>query len=83
LRALIGELGSRVVVYIGDDVGDIPAYAAVLSLRESGAVGGLTVAVVDPADSDVPALVAAGADLVLDGPVAVVAWLSGIAEMLQ
>ena len=82
LRALVAELGARVVVYIGDDVGDLPAYAAVESLRESGGIDGLTVAVVDPADVDVPAIVGEHADLVLDGPVAVVAWLGGIAEML-
>jgi trehalose 6-phosphate phosphatase len=82
LRALIDELGARVVVYIGDDVGDLPAYGAVAALREARVIDGLTVAVVDPADGDVPATVADQADLVLEGPTAVVAWLTGIAEML-
>ncbi|HEX7738459.1 MAG TPA: trehalose-phosphatase [Marmoricola sp.] len=82
LTALVAETAARVVVYIGDDVGDLPAYSAVETMRGSGAIEGLTVAVVDPADSDVPALVADRADLVLDGPTAVVAWLGGIAELL-
>lgn len=82
LRALIDDVRARIVVYVGDDVGDLPAYAAVEALRESGAIDGLTVAVVDPTDGDVPAIVADHADLVLEGPVAVVAWLGGIAEML-
>jgi trehalose 6-phosphate phosphatase len=83
LRQLAAELGSRAVIYVGDDLGDLPAYAAVEQLRREGGVAGLTVASVDLADSDVPPEVAASADLVLDGPTAVVAWLAGLASMLS
>jgi trehalose 6-phosphate phosphatase len=83
LRALIDEVGARVVVYIGDDLGDLPAYDAVDTLRGSGEITGLTVASVDPADADVPPEIAARADMVLDGPIAVVAWLGGLLAMLS
>jgi trehalose 6-phosphate phosphatase len=82
LRRLVDELGSRTVVYIGDDLGDLPAYDAVDLLRDEAGIVGLTVASVDPVDTDVPTTVAARADLVLAGPTAVVAWLSGLVEML-
>jgi trehalose 6-phosphate phosphatase len=83
LRALIDETGARVVVYVGDDLGDLPAYDVIDTLRRTGEIVGLTAASVDPADADVPAEVAARADLVLDGPVAVVAWLGGLLAMLS
>jgi trehalose 6-phosphate phosphatase len=82
LRRLVAERGSRTVIYVGDDLGDLAAFAAVEQLRRDGTVIGLTVASVDPADSDVPPEVAERADLVLGGPTAVVAWLAGIASML-
>jgi trehalose 6-phosphate phosphatase len=83
LRQLAAELGSRTVIYVGDDMGDLPAYAVVDQLRRDSGVAGLTVASVDPADSDAPPEVAARADLVLAGPTAVVAWLAGLAAMLN
>ncbi|HVW80882.1 MAG TPA: trehalose-phosphatase [Mycobacteriales bacterium] len=82
LETLASELGSRTVVYAGDDLGDLPAYDAIDRLRHEG-ITGLTVASVDPADHDVPAEVAARADLVLPGPAAVVAWLAELAAMLN
>jgi trehalose 6-phosphate phosphatase len=82
VRRLVTELGSRIVIYIGDDLGDLAAYDAVDHLRRDGEVVGLTVASVDPADADVPPEVGKRADLVLGGPTAVVAWLAGIASML-
>jgi trehalose 6-phosphate phosphatase len=83
LRSLVAELGSRTAIYVGDDLGDLAAYAAVEGLRRDGEVIGLKVASVDPADADVPPEVAARADLVLAGPTAVVAWLGGLASMLD
>lgn len=81
IRRLASELGSRAVIYIGDDLGDLPAYDAVEALRAEG-VAGLKVASVDPGDRDVPPEVAERADLVVAGPTAVVAWLAGIAAMI-
>lgn len=82
VRALVESTGARVVIYVGDDLGDLPAYDAIDSLRADGAIAGLAVASVDPHDADVPPQVAERADMVLDGPTAVVAWLAGIAAML-
>jgi trehalose 6-phosphate phosphatase len=82
LRGLADELRPRTVIYIGDDLGDLPAYDAVDALRRERGVVGLTVASVDPADPDVPPTVAERAELVLAGPTAVVAWLAGLAAML-
>lgn len=83
LRALVEAVGARVVVYVGDDLGDLPAYDALDALRDVGTIAALKVASVDPSDADVPPEVAARADLVLDGPTAVVAWLSGLVAMLS
>jgi trehalose 6-phosphate phosphatase len=83
LRRLIAELGSRTVIYVGDDLGDLAAFAAVEELSRDGGVIASKVASVDPADADVPPEVAARADLVLAGPTAVVAWLGGLASMLS
>lgn len=83
LRALIEHTGARVVIYVGDDLGDLPAFDAVAALCSAGTIRGLAVASVDPDDTDVPQEVAAAADMVLEGPVAVVAWLAGIAAMLD
>lgn len=76
VRRLVEESSANAVVYVGDDLGDLPAYDAVDSLREGGTVG-LTVASVSGPDA--PAQLAARADLVLDGPEAVVAFLHDLA----
>jgi len=84
LRGLIHDVRASTVVYVGDDVGDLPAFRVVAELRESGAIDGLAVAAIsyDSATSDeVPAELREAADLVLPGPDAVVAWLAGIAAM--
>ena len=78
VRRLVEEAGATVVLYVGDDLGDLPAYDAVDGLREQGVVG-LTVASVG---ADAPSELAARADLVLDGPEAVVAFLADLAAAL-
>jgi trehalose 6-phosphate phosphatase len=83
LRALIESTAARVVIYIGDDLGDLPAYDALHELRGTGTITGLAVASVDPHDVDVPPQVSERADMVLDGPIAVVAWLAGLDAMLS
>jgi trehalose 6-phosphate phosphatase len=82
LRELIETVGARTVVYLGDDLGDLPAYALIEELSAAGAIVGMTVASVAPGDPDVPAEPAERADAVLGGPTAVVAWLAGIAALL-
>ena len=63
--------------YLGDDLGDLPAFAA---LAHAATVGGtVTVAVAVADDESAPAVLEA-ADLVLDGPVeafAALRWLAG------
>jgi trehalose 6-phosphate phosphatase len=80
LRELVAELGVTTVIYVGDDVGDLPAFRAVAELRAAGQAG-LAVAAVSRAE-EVPAELRAAADLELPGPVAVVAWLADIAAQL-
>lgn len=74
VRRLADGWGS--VCYLGDDVGDLPAYDEIERLRADG-VPGFTVASVS--GDDVPAELAERADLVLAGPAAVVAFLAALA----
>ena len=75
VRALAAHLGARQVIFAGDDLGDLPAFAAVEDLRESG-LGGLLIC---SASAEQDALVAR-ADIVLDGPDAVADWLEALAD---
>ncbi len=71
IRRLVERFRPRHVVYIGDDVGDLPAFAAVHALDPAGwavAVG----------SAEVPA-VAAAADVVLDSPAAALDLLIALA----
>ncbi|MPY46665.1 trehalose-phosphatase, partial [Streptomyces phyllanthi] len=67
LREYVREVGAEVVVYAGDDLGDLPAFAAVEELRAEGVPGLL----VCSGSSEVTEL-AKRADVVVDGPVGVV-----------
>jgi trehalose 6-phosphate phosphatase len=82
LRGLVADLGARTVIYVGDDVGDLPAFRAVSAMRAMDDIEGLAVAAIVPDAADVPADLRDAADLVLPGPDGVVAWLAGIAAML-
>lgn len=62
VRALAA--GCAIAVYVGDDVGDLPAFAALDSL----AAEGLWVAKVAAGGDELPEAVASAADLVVDGP---------------
>ncbi|MBV9486175.1 MAG: trehalose-phosphatase [Frankiaceae bacterium] len=86
LRRLIEDLGPDTVIYVGDDLGDLPAFREVVDLREAGAIAGLCVAAVERGPGGVdtgPAEVRAQADLVLPGPEGVVGWLSGLLAMMR
>jgi trehalose 6-phosphate phosphatase len=82
LRSLIDDAAAATVIYIGDDVGDLPAYDVVDELAGLGRISGLTVASAELIGSDAPPEVADRAGLTLAGPTAVVAWLAGIAATL-
>lgn len=67
--------GYGVVAFFGDDLGDLPAFAALDAL----AAGGVTVARVAVTDEETAPEVAAAADLVVAGPHAAAALLDALA----
>lgn len=77
LTELVMARDARNVVYVGDDLGDLPAYDAVDRLRQQDRFGFL----VCSASDEQPALVPR-ADLVLDGPEGVAGWLTVLADAL-
>ena len=81
VAALAAERDASAVVYVGDDLGDVPAYAAVEAGRHEGRPG-LTVASIDPDLPDPPTLQPDQVDLVLAGPTAVVAFLTELAAAI-
>jgi trehalose 6-phosphate phosphatase len=77
LRRLVGTAAPGAVLFAGDDVGDLPAFAVVEELRAAGTPG-LAVA----SASAEAAEVAERADLAVDGPPGVVALLAALADGL-
>jgi len=75
VRRVVAESGARAVVVVGDDVGDLPAFAAVAELAAEGH-DGLRVAV---RSADAPPDLLAAADLVLEGPEGVLDFLRRLA----
>ncbi|MFB7786575.1 trehalose-phosphatase [Streptomyces vinaceus] len=78
LTEYLAETGAEAVLYAGDDLGDLAAYAAVEKLRTDG-MPGLLVA---SGSAEVPEL-SARADLVLGGPADVVAFLAALAAAIR
>jgi trehalose 6-phosphate phosphatase len=78
LLEYVREIGAESVLYAGDDLGDLPAFAAVDKLRSDGIPGLL----VCSGSSEVAEL-ADRADLVVDGPPGVVRLLSVLAAQLD
>ncbi|MFI9762557.1 trehalose-phosphatase [Streptomyces sp. NPDC051963] len=68
------EIAAESVLYAGDDLGDLPAYAAVDKLRSDGTPGLLVCS-----GSDEVTELRERADLVVDGPAGVVRLLAGLA----
>ncbi|MEU9136132.1 trehalose-phosphatase [Streptomyces sp. NPDC048404] len=77
LMEYVREIGAEAVLYAGDDLGDLPAFAAVDKLRSEGVPGLL----VCSGSSEVAEL-ADRADLVVDGPAGVVRLLAALAARL-
>jgi trehalose 6-phosphate phosphatase len=71
------ERGSKAVLFIGDDLGDLPAFDALDRLREEGVPG---IGIVS--DSAEVTGLRERADLLVDGPPGVVSFLRGLAEKL-
>jgi len=78
LTDLAAERGARSVLFCGDDLGDLPAFAAVRAMRGEG-VPGCTVA---SRSAECPQ-VADAADLVVAGPEGIVALFAAIAGGLR
>jgi len=78
LTALVAEATRSAVMYCGDDVGDLPAFAAIRRLRAEGLPG---VAVCS--GSAEVTTIAADCDLVVDGPEAVAGLLAGLANVIR
>jgi trehalose 6-phosphate phosphatase len=75
LLRLVDDLGPRAVLFVGDDVGDLPAFEAVAAVRRRG-LPAWSVAAVAP---EVPE-VAAAADVRVDGPTGVVELLAALSR---
>jgi trehalose 6-phosphate phosphatase len=78
LRKLVEEFGARAVAFFGDDLGDLAAFDEVDRLRAAGVPGLL----VCSGSAEESALVER-ADLVVDGPAGVVAFLLDLGERLR
>ena len=77
LRGFVAEQRAGSVLFAGDDLGDLPAYAAVEGLRANG-IAGVTVC----SGSDEVPEVAERADLVVAGPTGVVAFMRALAAAI-
>jgi trehalose 6-phosphate phosphatase len=78
LRGLVAERPTAAVVFVGDDLGDLPAFAAVETMRAAGLPGLLVCS-----GSTEVTEVAERADLVVDGPEGVAALLHALADELD
>lgn len=74
LRGLVEQCGAEAVVFVGDDLGDLPAFDAVADLRTEGMPGLLVCST-----SDEETALADRADVLVDGPDGVVGWLRQLA----
>lgn len=77
IRAIVAEKGAQAVLFAGDDLGDLPAFEAVEQLRTEGLQGLLICSASHEEDA-----LTEHADLILDGPTGVAAWLHGLADRL-
>ena len=77
VRHIAAETGAKQIIFIGDDLGDLPAFDAVRDLREHGTPGLLICSASHEEDA-----LTVHADLVAAGPAGVAAWLTALAEEL-
>lgn len=78
LLELVAKTDARQVIFIGDDLGDLPAFRAAMSLREQG----IAALLVCSASHEEDALTALS-DLDVDGPAGVADWLTSLADTLE
>lgn len=79
LRAVVEQSGARVVVFAGDDLGDLPAVAAIDDLRADG-VHAMVVCSDSP---ETPGALRDAADLVVDGPPGVLDTLHALNDAIS
>lgn len=77
LRAIVAETGATTIIYAGDDLGDLPAFAAIKQFQADGiaALGVCSASVEQTALVEV-------SDLVVEGVPGVAEWLTGLADRL-
>lgn len=78
LRDLVTETGARQVIFAGDDLGDLPAFRMVAQLCGQGRPGLLVCSASHEEDA-----LSRLADVVVDGPAGVAAWLTDLADQLD
>jgi len=78
LRNLVSASGARGVVFVGDDLGDVPAFETVLAMRAEG-VPALLVC----SGSDEESALRPMSDLVVAGPDGVMDFLAGLTEAIS
>jgi trehalose 6-phosphate phosphatase len=78
LRFIVAETGARLVVFAGDDLGDLAAFRAVRDLASAG-VRGLLVCSASNEEEALTEL----SDVIVDGPAGLAAWLNELAEQLE
>jgi trehalose 6-phosphate phosphatase len=81
LREHVREVGAGAVLYAGDDLGDLAAFAAVEELRYEGVPGLLVCSGGAETDESVPEI-ADRADIVVDGPAGLVQLLGALDDLL-
>lgn len=77
LHALVSSYDARGIVFVGDDLGDVPAFEAVLELREEGLPALLVCS-----GSDEQSALRPLSDLVVPGPDGVMDFLQGLAAAI-
>lgn len=79
VRNLVAEQNPAVVVFVGDDLGDVAAFNAVRDLRDAGQVEGLLVC----SGSDEQDALVRLSDLVVSGPEGVAAFFTRLADGIE
>jgi trehalose 6-phosphate phosphatase len=79
LRGLAAQRDARAVMFCGDDLGDLTAFAAVRDLRQSGTPG---LTVYSRSGTETVAELERQADLVVEGPDGVVALLGALTDTI-
>jgi trehalose 6-phosphate phosphatase len=78
VRHIAAETGAKQIIFIGDDLGDLPAFDAVRDLRADGTPGLLICSASHEEDA-----LTIHADLVAAGPAGVAVWLAALADELD